>query len=236
MYKGKKLSLIFPAFNEEENILYAVQDFKKMKIIHEIIVVDNNSKDKTASLARKGGAKVVKEDKQGYGFALTKGLSKAQGDYIILCEPDGTFIARDLPRLLKPIKNVDVVFGTRTKRSYISSGANMRLPLRLGNIFVAKFMQMSFKMPSISDCGCTFRVFKKEVVKKILPKLTVGGSHFLPQTVILTYLNGFSFLEVPVHYRKRIGTSKITGSFTKSLRVGTNMVLLILRHRFSQTV
>lgn len=231
MYKGKKVSLVFPAFNEEENIGNAIDEFNALKLIDEIIVVDNNSIDKTAEIALEKGATVIKETKQGYGYAIRKGLSQTKGDYIILSEPDGTFSAKDTKRLLFYMQNYAMVTGTRTKKDFIKKGANMGCFLRSGNIIVAKFIQFLFCTNSISDCGCTFRILKKDLLKKIIPYFSVGGSHFLPEITILTALSKEKFFEIPVNYKKRQGVSKITGSLKGSLKVGLSMIALIIRYR-----
>jgi len=233
MYRGKKVSLVFPAYNEEKNIGAAVKDFLSIRLVDEIIVVDNNSRDNTSQIAKKAGAKVVLEKKQGYGFALRRGMKQATGDLIVLCEPDATFSAADLPRLLSLTNNYDLVMGTRTNKRFIRNGANMGLFLRLGNISVAKFTQLLYGLNGISDCGCTFRVFNKSIAEKILPHLTVGGSHFLPETVALTKLAGGKIAEIPVHYGQRVGESKITGSFSRSVQVGLNMLGIILKYKFN---
>src|SRR3990167_7934723 len=204
MYKGKRVSLVFPAYNEGKNIEAAIKDFQSIKFVDEIVVVDNNSRDKTPEIAKKAGTLVVLEKNQGYGFALRRGMKEATGDLIVLCEPDATFSAADLPKLLALINNSDLVMGTRTNKRFIHNGANMGLFLRLGNISVAKFMQLLYGLSNISDCGCTFRVFNKSIAEKILPHLTVGGSHFLPETVALTKLAGGKITEVPIHYGQRI--------------------------------
>jgi glycosyltransferase involved in cell wall biosynthesis len=231
MFEGKTLSLIFPAKDEEENIKNAINSFKALKIFDELLVVDNNSTDKTADISVKNGAKVIKEKNPGYGFALRKGLKIANGEYIVLCEPDGTFSAKDSLRLLKQMQNYDMVAGSRTNPKFIKKDSNMGFSLRLGNIMVAKLIQFLFFLPPLSDCGCTFRVIKKEKVKKMNPKFTVGKSHFLPELVILNKINGGTMIEVPVHYSKRIGKSKITGSKIKSIQVGFRMLLLIFSYR-----
>lgn len=117
-------------------------------------------------------------------------MKEARGDLVVLCEPDATFSAEDLSKLLPLTDKYDLVMGTRTNKQYIRSGANMGHFLRFGNISVAKFMQLLYGLGNISDCGCTFRVFKKSIVEKILPYLSVGGSHFLPETVVLTKIAG----------------------------------------------
>lgn len=232
MYKGKKCSLIFPAYNEEENIGQAIKEFQALKCFDEILVIDNNSVDQTAKIAQKEKAKVIKETKQGYGFALRRGLKEARGNYLVLCEPDGTFVARDVFKLLGHIKDYDMVLGTRTSKRFITKKANMGLFLRWGNILLAKIAAFLYQTNSLSDCGCTFRVLRRPLAKKILPHFTVGGSHFLPETVVLTALAGGSIWEVPVRYRARIGTSKITGSFKKTVTVGLRMAEIVFRYRF----
>lgn len=233
MHKGKKVSLVFPAFNEAKNIGKAIEEYKSIKLIDEIIVVDNNSSDNTAQIAKKNGATVITEKNQGYGFALRKGLSYALGDYIILSEPDGTFSAKDAKNLLSYIENYDLVCGTRTNKKFIEKDANMGPFLRLGNIFVAKIIQALYKTNKLSDCGCTLRVFNRAILNKILPFFSVGGSHFLPETVILTTLFNGTVFETPVSYKKRVGQSKITGSLKRSLKVGLNMMQLIFRYKIS---
>lgn len=230
MLKGKKISLILPAFNESENIGQALDSFKKLNFIDEIIVVDNNSTDNTEDIARKKGAKVFKEKNQGYGFALRRGLTEASGDYIILSEPDGTFVPSDSKKLLAHINDYDMVTGTRTDSAFITRGANMGYFLRFGNIAVAKLIQLLYKTSSLSDCGCTFRVLRRSLVKKLLPKFTVGGQHFLAELVVLTSLSGEKILEIPVRYQKRIGRSKITGSLKTSLTVGLQMIGTIFKY------
>ena len=93
MYDGKSIAIVLPAYNEAENIELAVRDFLDVEVVDKVYVVDNNSSDRTAELARKAGAVVLKETRQGYGWALRRGLQEADADYIILSEPDGTFVA-----------------------------------------------------------------------------------------------------------------------------------------------
>ncbi len=231
MWQGNRVSIVFPAYNEERGIAPAVAEFGALEAVDEVLVVDNNSRDATALRAQAAGARVVQERHQGYGYALRRGMAEAQGEYLVLAEPDGTFMAKDVLKLLAYADDFDLVLGTRTTRELIWHGANMGWQLRWGNWAVAKLLQVLFGGPSLSDCGCTLRLIRRSAAQRMLPRFTVGGSHFLPEMVCLALLDGLRLVEVPVNYRDRVGESKITGSSRTALRVGGNMVALILRYR-----
>ena len=233
MFEGRSVSVVFPAYNEEENIRIAVEDFFSSGVVDEVVVVNNNSRDRTAEEAGRTNARVVTETAQGYGHALRRGLREASGDLIILAEPDGTFMGRDVLKLLAYASDFDMVCGTRTTRELIWEQANMGWFLREGNVAVAKVLQVLHDGPSLTDCGCTLRLVHRKAVDRIVDDLTVGGSHFLPEMVILALKRGLRVIEIPVNYRGRVGESKITGTLTGTLRTGTRMILLILRLRFS---
>jgi glycosyltransferase involved in cell wall biosynthesis len=231
MWQGHRVSVVFPAYNEEAGIASAVQDFGRLDAVDEVVVVDNNSRDATAARAAGAGARVVREPRQGYGHALRRGLAEADGEYVVLAEPDGTFMGKDVLKLLAYADDFDLVLGTRTTRELIWHGANMGWQLRWGNWVVAKLLQVLFDGPSLSDCGCTLRLIRRSTAQRLLPRFTVGGSHFLPEMVCLALLHGQRLVEVPVNYRDRVGESKITGSIATTLRVGARMIALILRYR-----
>jgi glycosyltransferase involved in cell wall biosynthesis len=231
MWEGRQVSIVFPAYNEEAGIAAAVRDFLACPAVDEVVVVDNNSRDRTAALAAEAGARVVTETRQGYGNALRRGLRVARGDYVVLSEPDGTFVGRDVLKLLAYAADFDMVMGTRTTQELIWREANMGWFLRVGNVAVAKLLQYLFGGPSLSDCGCTMRLIRRDAADRIQDHLTVGSSHFLPEMVVLALLDGLRVIEVPVNYRGRLGESKITGSFKTTLRVGFNMISLILAYR-----
>ena len=233
MYEGKSVSVVFPAYNEEPYIRRAVEDFFLDGVVDEVIVVDNNSRDGTAAEAAKTRARIVRETAQGYGHALRRGLREATGDIVILAEPDGTFVGRDVLKLLAYSQEFDMVCGTRTTRELIWAQANMGWFLRVGNWAVAKMIQFLYGGPSLSDCGCTLRLTHRSALARIQDELKVGASHFLPEMVIVGLKRQLKIIEIPVNYRGRVGESKITGSLRGTLRTGTRMIALILRHRVS---
>ena len=232
MYGTKEVSVIFPAYNEEKYIYQAVEDFFLADIVDEIIVVDNNSCDQTAVEAQKTKARIVVETNQGYGYALQRGLLEASGDLIIMAEPDGTFIGKDIAKLLAYADDFDMVCGTRTTREMIWREANMGWFLRVGNWIVAKFLQFLYGGPSLSDCGCTLRLINRPALEQFRSELTVGGSHFLPEMVILALEKKLKLIEIPINYRGRVGESKITGHWKGTLRTGFRMIGLIINYKF----
>lgn len=231
MRNGYKVSVVFPAFNEEDGIAHAVETFLEQEPVDEVVVVDNNSRDRTADLAAQAGARVVSETTQGYGNALQRGLAEADGDLIITAEPDGTFVAADVHKLLAYADDADLVLGTRTTRELIFSEANMGWFLRFGNWALAKLQQVLFNTPALTDCGCTMRLIHRPALERFRTSLTVGSSHFLPEMVILAHRSGASIIEVPVSYGPRRGESKITGDPRGMIEVGLNMLALILAYR-----
>ncbi len=234
MHFDSSVSIVFPAYNEEDGIHKAVESFLALGPVDEVVVVDNNSRDRTAELAAAAGARVVKETRQGYGYALQRGLAEAKGDLVVMSEPDGTFAAEDVYKLLAYSNDAELVLGTRTTRELIWEAANMGWFLRSGNWLVAKLLEFLFDTPSLTDVGCTMRLVRRDALERFRPQLTVGSSHFLPEMVVLARLNGVTMLEVPVNYHARSGKSKITGSFKGTMTTGANMVALILRYRFTR--
>ena len=233
MFGPKTVSVVFPAYNEEKYIRAAINDFFVEGIVDEIVVVNNNSRDGTAAEAARTRARIVVETTQGYGSALRRGMREATGDIIILAEPDGTFVGRDVLKLLAYADDFDMVCGTRTTRELIWAEANMGWFLRSGNWVVAKLLEFLFGGPSLSDCGCTLRLIQRSALLEIQDQLTVRGSHFLPEMVILALKHHIKIVEIPVNYRGRVGESKITGNLKGMLTTGLHMILLILRYRFS---
>lgn len=232
MWNKKRVSVVFPVFNEEGGIRNAIEEFYATGVVDEVVVINNNSSDRTVEEAQKSKAIVLSEPRQGYGAAIIRGLREASGEYIILAEPDGTFVGKDVFKLLAYCEDFDMVCGSRTTKEMIWSEANMGWFLRVGNMVVAKLLEVLYNTCSLSDCGCTLRLISRDALRKFLPLLSVTGSHFLVETVILARQKGISIIEIPVNYKGRIGTSKITGSLKGALKTGFNMIWLIIRYRF----
>jgi len=231
MWNDQTVSVIFPCYNEEKGIVKAIHDFFNTGYVDEIIVVDNNSTDRSVELVKSTKAKIVSEKQQGVGFATLRGLAEASGDLIVMAEPDGTFLGKDILKLLAYANDFDVVLGTRIIKEMIWKGSNMGFFMRMGNWIVAKLLQLFFGTTSLTDSGCTMRLLHRSIVKKLLPHLTVGKSHYLPEMIILGHYFGAKIIEIPLNYCPRLGESKITGSLKNTIKVALNIIDLIFKYR-----
>jgi glycosyltransferase involved in cell wall biosynthesis len=232
MWRGKKVAVIFPTYNEKDSIRAATLEYLASDLADEVIVVNNNAAAGTSEELQGTGAREIFETRQGYGHALLRGIDECDADLIVLSEPDGTFSGHDLIKLLAYSDNVPVVFGTRTSQNFIWSGANMGRFLRWGNWAVAKMTELLFNTTILTDMGCTYRLFHQDALRLIRPHLTIGGSHFGPQLLMEVVAHRIPFVEIPVNYRTRVGVSSVTGDLSKAFRLGIRMICLVLEYRF----
>ena len=232
MWRGKRVAVIFPTYNEKDSIRAATLDVFATGLADEVIVVNNNAAAGTSEEVAGTGAREIFESQQGYGNALLCGMDHCTADLIVLSEPDGTFSGNDLIKLLAYSDDMPVVFGTRTSREFIWKGANMGLFLRWGNWAVAKMTEFLFNTTMLTDMGCTLRLFHREALTTIRPSLTIGGSHFGPQLLMEVIAHRIPFVEIPINYRIRVGVSSVTGSLWKAFWLGMRMIVLVLEYRF----
>jgi len=231
MWRGKSVSVIFPTYNEKDSVREVVTDFFSSGVVDEIIVVNNNATPGTSEKLKGTLAREVFEHRQGYGYALRCGIDHCDADIIIFAEPDGTFIGSDVIKLLAYSDDKPVVFGTRTSREFIWSGANMGFSLKWGNWAVAKMTEIFFNTTILTDMGCTMRLLTRSAIEVIRPHLTIGGSHFGPQILMEVVAHRIPFVEIPVNYRQRVGISMVTGDLWKSFCLGIRVILLIWQYR-----
>ncbi|MGO9567904.1 MAG: glycosyltransferase family 2 protein [Desulfomonilaceae bacterium] len=231
MFRNQKVSLILPTFNEVDSIRQCVRDFESLNVIDEIIVVNNNAAPGTSDEVRATDALEVLEPEQGYGAAILSGLRRATGDLTVVCEPDGTFQATDVYKLLEFSREFDVVYGSRTMLDLIWEGANMNRFLRWGNWSVAKFMEVLFNTCSLSDVGCTYRLMNRRAKDHVVSACRDKTNTFGPSMMMETFLTRFKVIQIPVNYRPRVGTSSVTGSHWVAFTLGVRMIFLIILTR-----
>ncbi len=231
--QNPQVSVGMTAYNDELSIAGAVRDFKKMKEVVNIVVIDNNCVDRTAQEAKLAGAKVVKEPVQGYGASCIRALKEARkmGNLVCLVEGDQTYFASDLKKLLSYIENVDMVVGTRTTMEIVAPDSQVTPFIQIGNVFVAKLIQMRFwgKL-RLTDVGCTYRLIRPEALDKIIGELKVTGNHFCTDILITCLKHDFRVIECSIAFKKRVGKSKGVGDdFFKGLLNGFQIIWLVLK-------
>ncbi len=229
------IDVIIPAWNEAESIAYVVKDF--LPVCRQVIVMDNNSSDGTARIAREAGATVYSEPLYGYGDAIKKGLDRSNADILIITEADGTFRGEDVEKLLMYLKNSDAVIGTRTYWQYIEYGANMPFFQRFGNILFGTIITLLWwnRRSRFTDVGCTFRCIWQESYQKIANRLVGKGPEFSPEMTIELLNTWQRVIEIPVPYHARImGQSKFSDSFIPSAKTALKMLRLILLKRWKE--
>lgn len=231
MWRDKKVSVIFPTYNEKDSIRESIDDFFACEHVDEIVVVNNNAAEGTDEEVTPTKARLVYEEKQGYGYAIRKGMAEATGDLLIIAEPDGTFSGHDVIKLLAYCDDVPVVFGTRTVQEFVWDGANMGFLIKWANWAVGKLVEFLFNTTILTDVGCSMRLFRREAYEKLEPQFTVGGSTFGPHLLLLTILNDIPFIEIAVNYKRRVGESSVTGNKFRAALLGIEMVMMVLRYR-----
>ncbi len=233
-FDQKNVTVLIPAYNEEETIASVIADFSVHNQVNEVLVVDNNSSDRTKEISLEAGAHVITETRQGYGNAIRRGLEEANGDIIIITEADGSFTANDIPKFLEYLKDCDMVIGTRTTRQMIEQGANMRSLVRWGNVFYGKIIEVLWwgQEPRFTDVGCTYRALWRNSYIRIKPYLNAPGPEFSPEMIIAMLICRSRVIEIPVTYRRRMGgQSKHSGNFIPLAQNALKMMYLILKSR-----
>ena len=238
MYRGFKVSLIVPAYNEESTIASVIEDFKTQEVLDEIVVVDNNSKDRTAEIARSKGVRVILEKKQGYGHALRAGMDQATGEILILSEADGSFRSSDVNKFLAYIEDAGMVIGTRTTKQMVDQGARMNFVIRMANVAWAKFLQMLWFFTNetrFTDVGCTYRSLWKKTYQEIRPGLRAVGPEFSPEMMAEALRRKVKVVEIPVKYFQREGgESKHSVSYYHLTRTALKMLWTIIRKKLER--
>ena len=228
------VSVIIPVLNEEAAIAKVIADIPKTvrteATVQEIIVVDNGCTDNTAAIAERNGARVVTEPRRGYGYACLAGidaLTASVPDIVVFLDGDYSDYPTDMPQLLQPILegSAALVIGART---HGSAKAALLPQARFGN-WLACFLIRHFFGVCYTDLG-PFRAIRYcELLALNMQDKTFGWT---VEMQLKAAKQGIAVCEVPVRYRKRIGTSKITGTFIGTLKAGYKILATLIYHRF----
>ncbi len=205
-----EVSIIMPCLNEEETIEICVKkalaSLERLGKRGEVIVVDNGSKDNSAEVARKAGAKVIFEPEKGYGSALLRGFEEAKGKFIIMGDADDTYDFSQIDRLLNPLyEGFDFVIGSRFKGK-IHKGAMSWSHRFIGNPILSGMCRLFFHH-RFSDVHCGMRAITKEAYQKL--NLQTKGMEFASEMLVTALREGLKIKEIPIDYYLRKGVSKL---------------------------
>lgn len=227
------IKVIIPAFNEASSIAHVINDIPS--IVDEIIVVSNNSTDNTETNAKNAGATVLVEPRKGYGYACLKGMDyiarldrTQQPDIIVFLDGDYSDYPEELIKIVQPIiqDDIDFVVGARVK-SLREKGA-MTIPQIFGNWLATTLMTLFFKA-KFTDLG-PFRAIKYHKLLQLdMEDKTYGWTI---EMQLKTLKQKLSYTEIPVNYRNRIGTSKVSGTVKGAIFAGVKILGWIFKYSF----
>ncbi len=219
------------SYREKNSIRSIIEEFFATGVVDEVMVVDNNAEEGSVAEVKKTGARLIFEKKQGHGFALRRGMTEARGDYVILCEADGSFDPRDVEKFLAYAPSFPVVLGTRTNTSLIQPDSAMFFLRRLADIFEGRLIELLFMSSTITDVGCTYRLFHRDIIQMLSGVWLTGDSHFVTETTLQIAARKIPFIEIPVAFRKRVGESFMTGNLFKIAKWGVKLLIFIIVFR-----
>lgn len=225
------VDVIIPAYNEEESVGLVLNDIPK-DVVRDVVVVNNNSSDKTPEVAASVGAVVVDQPIPGYGAACLKGIDKVKlnpdsPDVVVFLDADYSDYPNELPTLIKPIaeQNIDMVIGSRALGE---SEKGSMLPQQLfGNWLATRLMGLIYRS-NFTDLG-PFRAIKFDKLLALNMKDMNYG--WTVEMQIKAVKSGLTYIEVPVSYRKRVGVSKITGTIKGTVMAGIKIISTIIKYR-----
>jgi glycosyltransferase involved in cell wall biosynthesis len=231
MWNERSIAVVLPTYRERSTIRQVIRGFEALGIVDDIVVVNNNAEPGTSEEVAGTTAREVLEPRQGYGAAIQRGLAETGADLVCICEPDGTFEAADLWKLLAYADDFDFVYGSRTVPEFIWTGANMGSFLRWGNWAVAKLIMVLFNTSSLTDVGCTMRLVSGPAARRLLSHYRITDNSFAPEMMLLSIIGGWRTVQIPVNFRKRQGKPGTTEDFGQAFGIGIRMIRLVLRYR-----
>jgi glycosyltransferase involved in cell wall biosynthesis len=212
---SKSISIVIPAYDEELSVVSVIEEYRQCLEQHdiqaEIIVVDDGSRDQTAQVALRAGARVIRHrSNRGYGASLKTGIAAATFDIVAITDADGTYPAEYIPPMLEMLERSDMVVGART-------GKKSRIPLvRRPAKWVLNRLANYLSNAHIPDLNSGLRVFRRDVVLQYFPLLPDQFSWTTTITLAM-HCDKYAVSYRTIQYRERKGRSKIVpwdaGSF-----------------------
>ena len=219
------VSVVIPCLNEAENIEQCVRDAQQALLAGglsgEVVVVDNNSEDRSAEIAEEAGARVILERRRGYGSAYLAGFTAARGEYIVMADADLTYDFGEISRFVAELDGgAQLVMGDRMDN--IQPGAMPWLHRYVGNPVLTGILNLFFRT-GVGDAHCGMRALRRDVLPVL--DLRTTGMEFASEMVIRASKEKLVISEVPIEYHPRGGESKLS-----SFRDGWRHLRFLLVH------
>lgn len=205
------ISVVMPCLNEEDGVAEcvtkAVNWIAESGMTGEVIVVDNNSTDRSAEIAAAAGARVIPETERGYGAALRRGFREARGRYMVMGDCDGTYEFSELSPLVEPLnEGYDLVMGNRLS-DRLAPGAMPWAHRFIGTPMISWILRF-FTGAKIRDSQCGLRAMRRDSIQAL--GLKSPGMEFASEMVLKATRRGLKVAEVPIPYNARIGEAKLS--------------------------
>ncbi len=224
-----RIAAVLPALNEEQALAQVLKDLPR-SLFASVIVADNGSTDRTAEVARAGGAQVVSEPRRGYGRACLAALAvlPAEIEIVVFLDADASDDPSEATRLVEPILRgeADLVIGSRA-RGHAQPGS-LFWTQRMGNRLAVMLIWNLFGH-RYTDLG-PFRAIRRLSLKQL--EMSDPNFGWTAEMQIKALKRGLRVEEVPVSYRRRIGRSKISGTVRGATLAALKIAWTILRLRF----
>lgn len=220
--KNEAVTVVIPAYNEEKAVAGVIGEIRKVLeqagVPHEILVVDDGSRDGTAARAKEAGARVVSMgENRGYGASIKAGMRESQYGLIAITDADGTYPSGELPELLRMVETADMAVGARVK-----AGAAIPTLRRFPKWLLGKWANYLADR-KIPDLNSGLRVFKKNIAARY-EGLCPNGFSFTTTITLALECHGYIVKYRPIAYAPRVGESKI-----RPFRDTFNFFSLVLR-------
>jgi glycosyltransferase involved in cell wall biosynthesis len=233
MYKSdsQAIFVIIPAFNEQNAVCNVISEIP-LKLVNEVIVVNNGSTDNTVEQALSCGAVVLEEPRKGYGHACLKGIDYLKNkqinifDIVIFIDADYSDYPSEMTKLVEPIQTnqADMVIGSRALGS--KEKGSMTLQQVFGNWLATSLLKLLYKV-KFTDLG-PFRSIRFDKLLQIdMQDKTYGWT---VEMQLKAAKQGLKCMEVPVNYRRRIGKSKVSGTVKGTIMAGYKILWTIFKY------
>jgi glycosyltransferase involved in cell wall biosynthesis len=223
MYKGQSITVIIPCLNEEQGIRRVLENMPEF--VDEVIVVDNNSTDRTHDVAAALGAKVVRENRRGYGRSYKRGFANATGDLIVTLDGDHSYPVDAISYLLEAFLHLNVDF-LNASRFPVRDRNAMSFKHKIGNLILSIAMSaLYFRWVRDSQSGMW--VFRRSILDRM--KLVSDGMAFSEEIKIEALKSPqVRFGEISILYTSRLGEVKLN-----PWRDGLQNLWFLVKKRFS---